>query len=182
MAPYSDMISMDTTALGTPEPIKPRVHAVNDVPPTPPLSTSSSSISSTSYRERSDSDNVATGRSRAPRTPRRLSRVQSMPVGSEGALDFFGTPPAISSSVPSTPLGVRKTITDPPSVPELGDFNDIAVEEQHVVETKTVKVCHSSVEEKVKISEEKKPNDPPPPGTKPDIGKVDARCQQCIIL
>ena len=180
MAPYSDsdMISMDTTtALGTPEPVKPKVHAVN--PPTPPLSTCSSSISSTSYRERSDSDNVTTGRSRAsPRTPRR-SRVQSMPEGSDVAMEFFSTP--ISSSVPSTPLGVRKTITEPPCVPELEGFNDVAVEEPPVVETKTVKVCHSSKEEQVKISEEKNPNISPPGSNKRD-GEVDVRCQQCIIL
>ena len=156
-----------------------------------PLSTSSSTLSS----DHPDRVSESVRQRRSPARPRR-SRVQSMPVGSKGSLDFFGTPEeacATPSSAENT-CTYRKLQSDngwrlPESHDELGCDEDVPEEvvvcdekapEKVVKEEKAIVDHKSPQQEQAKAQDPKHTKAQPIPGTMPD-GKVDAGCQ-CIIL
>lgn len=135
-------------------------------------SISSSSKFSTDRRDRSDSENIGERRSSA--RPRR-TRIQSMPVGSTGAQDFFCAPPHRVS------MHRRSTLTFGVSESEdEGDVREVA--DEAVIETVkvTTRPPPSPLEEQAKAEVDEKPKAPPSPGLK--HVKVDAAGCQCIIL
>jgi len=129
---------------------------------------SSVSFSSESFASRDRSNSDSFGERRVAARPRR-SRVQSMPAGSKGAQDFFGTPASDAFAKVNAPGRLDSRMISEGHV-EGGEDEVMTT----VIETKKV-LAHPARE-----ADEKNLKASPSPDLHAD-GKVNARCQ-CIIM